>query len=191
MPSRSATSTNPLLRLLRTELVPRVLPLALGFDRAVAYGFRTVSQLNIGYRHSPAVQEGRLRCAEDPWLATGSPMRASPGWARKPGSVRHWPRPGFHLLLCGPPSDWHTGQLTTLRHRHSDTLAVHHLTRTATPGALQDRNGQAFARLGIDGTAQYLIRPDGHIGYRAGGDDLAGLQRHLARWLPNTTSRPA
>ena len=54
-----ATSTNPLLRALRTRLVPRVLPLGLRLDRAVAYGFRTVAQLNIGYRHSPAVQEGR------------------------------------------------------------------------------------------------------------------------------------
>ena len=43
----------------------------------------------------------------------------------------------------------------------------------------------------IDGTAQYLIRPDGQIGYRCGGDDLAGLQRYLGRWLPNATSRPA
>jgi hypothetical protein len=48
-----------------------------------------------------------------------------------------------------------------------------------------------FTRLGVDGTAQYLIRPDGHIGYRGGDDDLAGLQCYLARWLPNTTSRPA
>jgi hypothetical protein len=68
---------------------------------------------------------------------------------------------------------------------------VHHLTREATPGALHDFDGQAFARLGADGTAQYLIRPDGHIGYRADGGDLAGLQGYLARWLPNTPSRPA
>jgi hypothetical protein len=68
---------------------------------------------------------------------------------------------------------------------------VHHLTRAAMPGALQDFDGRGFARLGVDGTAQYLVRPDGHVGYRCGGDDLAGLQRYLARWLPNTTSRPA
>jgi hypothetical protein len=67
---------------------------------------------------------------------------------------------------------------------------VHHLTREAAPAVLEDVDGQVFARLGVDGTAQYLIRPDGHIGYRCGGDDLAGLQRYLARWLP-TTSRPA
>ena len=38
--------------------------------------------------------------------------------------------------------------------------------------------------------AQYLIRPDGHIGYRCGGTDLDGLQHYLAHWLPksHTTS---
>jgi 2-polyprenyl-6-methoxyphenol hydroxylase-like FAD-dependent oxidoreductase len=53
-----ATSTNRILRAARTQLVPRVLPVALRLDSALAYGFRTVSQLGITYRHSPAVQEG-------------------------------------------------------------------------------------------------------------------------------------
>src|SRR5215208_527719 len=72
-----------------------------------------------------------------------------------------------------------------------DTLAVHHVTRAASPGAFHDVGGQVFVRLGIDGTAQYLIRPASYIGYRCGGDDLAGLQRYLARWLPNAPARPA
>jgi 2-polyprenyl-6-methoxyphenol hydroxylase-like FAD-dependent oxidoreductase len=186
-----ATSTNPLLRALRTQLVPRVLPLALRFDRAMASGFRTVSQLNISYRHSPAVQEGRptlrrgLRAGDR--LPDARTTRDGQGcWLGEALAA-----PGFHLLLCGPPGDWHPSQLTALRHRYPDTLTVHYLTREATPGALQDFDGQVFARLGVDGTAQYLVRPDGHIGYRCGGDDLAGLQRYLARWLPNTASRPA
>jgi len=72
-----------------------------------------------------------------------------------------------------------------------DILAVHHLTREATPGALHDLDGHVYARFGVDGTAHYLIRPDGHIGYRCGGTDLDGLRNYLTRWLPNTTSRPA
>ena len=68
---------------------------------------------------------------------------------------------------------------------------MRHLTPTATPGALHDLDGNLFARLGVNDSAQYLVRPDGHIGYRCGGDDLAGLQRYLARWLPTTPSRPA
>jgi hypothetical protein len=29
---------------------------------------------------------------------------------------------------------------------------------------------------------QYLIRPDGHIGYCSGGADLQGLHAYLERW---------
>jgi len=186
-----ATSTNPLLRALRTRLVPRVLPLGLRLDRTVASGFRTIAQLNISYRDSPAVQEGRPTLRRGPKAGDRLPD------ARISRDGQHcWlgealAAPGFHLLLCGPPGDWHPSQLTALRHRYPDTLAVHHLTRAATPGALHDVGGRVFARLGVDGTAQYLIRPDGQIGYRCSGDDLAGLQRYLGRWLPNAASRPA
>jgi hypothetical protein len=31
-------------------------------------------------------------------------------------------------------------------------------------------------------TAHYLVRPDGHVGYRAAGTDLGGLRRWLERW---------
>jgi 2-polyprenyl-6-methoxyphenol hydroxylase-like FAD-dependent oxidoreductase len=185
------TSTNPLVRALRTRLAPRVLPLGLRFDRAAAYGFRTIAQLDINYRHSPAIQEGRPALRRGPRAGDRLPDArvAQDGQACWLGEALAGP--GFQLLLCGPVGDWHPSQLTALRHRYPDTLAVHHLTREATPGALEDSDGQLFARLGVDGTAQYLIRPDGHIGYRCGGDDLAGLHRYLARWLPNTPSRPA
>jgi hypothetical protein len=52
------------------------------------------------------------------------------------------------------------------------------------PGALHNADRQAFARLGVEQAAHYLIRPDGHLAYRASGTDLDGLQRHLAHWLP-------
>jgi 2-polyprenyl-6-methoxyphenol hydroxylase-like FAD-dependent oxidoreductase len=187
----AATSTNPLARVLRTRLTPRVLPQALKFDRALASGFRTIAQLNISYRHSPAVQEGRPRLRRGPRAGDRLPDArvARDGQACWLGEALA--APGFHLLLCGPPGDWHTSQLTALRHRYPDTLAVHHLTPAAIPGALHDLDGQVFARLGVYDTAQYLIRPDGHIGYRCGGDDLAGLQRYLAHWLPNAPPHPA
>ena len=186
-----ATSTNSLIRALRTRVVPQVLPLGLRFDRAVAAGFRTVAQLNIGYRHSPAVEEGDPRLRRGPRAGDRLPDARISRDGQECWLGVALATPGFHLLLFGQVGDWHPSQLTTLRHRYADTLAVHHLTRTAAPGALHDLHGQAFARPGVNDRAQYLIRPDGHVGYRAGGDDLAGLQRYLARWLPNTTSRPA
>jgi 2-polyprenyl-6-methoxyphenol hydroxylase-like FAD-dependent oxidoreductase len=186
-----ATSTNPILRVIRTRLVPRVLPLALRVARALAYGFRVISQLGISYRHSPAVQEGRPALRGGPRAGDRLPdariaQDGQVGWL---GEALAAPR--FHLLLCGPPDAWDADQLTAVRARYRDVLAVLHLTRDATPGALHDITRQALPRLGVSDTAHYLIRPDGHIGYRAAGTDLGGLQRYLARWLPNPTRHPA
>jgi 2-polyprenyl-6-methoxyphenol hydroxylase-like FAD-dependent oxidoreductase len=186
-----ATSTNPVLRTLRTRLVPAVLPLALRFGRGLAYGFRTVSQLGIGYRHSPAVQDGRPALRRGPRAGDRLPdvrvaRDGQVGWLGEALAT-----PGFHLLLCGRPGDWDAGQLAVVRRRYPDTLAVHHLSRQGAPGALRDLDGQAFARLGVKQTAQYLVRPDGHVGYRAAGTDLDGLQHYLDRWLPNPTPHPA
>jgi 2-polyprenyl-6-methoxyphenol hydroxylase-like FAD-dependent oxidoreductase len=186
-----ATSTNPLIRALRTHVVPRVLPLALRFDRGLASGFRTVSQLNISYRRSPAVQEGQPTLRTGPKAGDRLPDArvARDGQACWLGEALAAPR--FHLLLCGPVSGWNPSQLTAVRRHHPDTLAVHHLSHDAAAGALHDVDGQALVRLGVADSAHYLVRPDGHVAYRAAGTDLDGLQRHLARWLPNPTPHPA
>ncbi len=183
-----ATSTNPILRVIRTQLVPRVLPLALRFDRGLAYGFRTVSQLGIGYRHSPAVQEGRPALRRGPRAGDRLPDARIARDGQECWLGEALAAPGFHLLLCGHPNDWDAGQLAAAGGRYAGVLAVHHLTREAVPGALHDSNRQALSRLGVSDTAHYLIRPDGHIGYRAAGTDLDGLQRYLARWLPGTAA---
>jgi 2-polyprenyl-6-methoxyphenol hydroxylase-like FAD-dependent oxidoreductase len=52
-----ATSTNPLVRAARTRL-PRLAPLALRFGPARAAAFRTLAQLAVNYRHSPAAANG-------------------------------------------------------------------------------------------------------------------------------------
>ena len=184
-----ATSTNPLVRTLRTRLVPRVLPLALRFGRGVAYGFRTVSQLGIGYRRSPAVEEGRPALRRGPRAGDRLPdarvvRDGQPCWL---GEALAAPR--FHLLACGPVGRWDVDRLAALRRRHPDLLAVHHLTRQATPGVLHDPDGGALSRLGVPEVAHYLVRPDGHVGYRAAGPDLDGLDHHLARWLPGSADR--
>jgi hypothetical protein len=186
-----ATSTNPVVRAARTRLVPRVLPPALRLDRALAYGFRTISQLGIRYRHSPAVQEGQPALRRGPRAGDRLPdarvaRDGQVGWL---GETLAAPR--FHLLLCGSPGSWDTGQLSEVRERYHDTLLVQYLTRNAVPRALHDVDGQAFARLGVDDTAHYLIRPDGHIGYRAAGTDLRGLQQYLAHLLPHAPPHPA
>jgi hypothetical protein len=87
-----ATSTNPLLRALRTRLVPTVLPLGLRFDRSMAYGFRTISQLGIGYRHCPAVQEGCPALRRGPRAGDRLPDARVAETGRSAGWARRWPR---------------------------------------------------------------------------------------------------
>jgi 2-polyprenyl-6-methoxyphenol hydroxylase-like FAD-dependent oxidoreductase len=54
-----ATSTNPLVSMLRRRIAPLLAPLVLRWGRGRALGFRAISQLGVRYRRSPAVGEGR------------------------------------------------------------------------------------------------------------------------------------
>ena len=103
-------------------------------------------------------------------------LRISVPLARLPSTAIHW-----HLLLCGRPDARGTPASSppTARYRRTAPDPRGRAQRSADVG------GQAFARLGVKQTAHYLIRPDGHVGYRAAGTDLDGLQRHLAHWLPH------
>ncbi len=179
-----ATSESQILRLLRTQLLPRLAPLALRFSKGRAYFFRILAQLRIHYRSSPAVQEGEPALTRGPKAGDRLPdariaSDGQPGWLQEALAAPH-----FHLLLCGPANGWQAEQLAPLDERYGGLVAVHQLTREATPGALHDADGEAFARLGVDREAHYLVRPDGHIAYRSRGTDLGGAHRFLARWLP-------
>jgi hypothetical protein len=62
-------------------------------------------------------------------------LRISVPLARLPSTAIHW-----HLLLCGRPDAWDTGQLTAVR-----TLPpLQHLTREAAPSALQTSAGRRW-----------------------------------------------
>jgi hypothetical protein len=103
---------------------------------------------------------------------------------------------GFHVILCGPAAVWPESDTVELTERYGDLVTVHHLTRDNAPGALYDHTGQASYQLGMTdhggdpvGAVHYLIRPDGHIGYRAGTNDLGGLHTYLERWIrPSITT---
>jgi 2-polyprenyl-6-methoxyphenol hydroxylase-like FAD-dependent oxidoreductase len=186
----AATSQRALLRFVRSRLVPHVLPWALRPRIGRRWAFRTVSELGISYRHSPQVERGRggpgpqpgdrlpdarvLRAGADLWL-----QQATGGTA-------------FCLLLCGPPEGWDAPAVAHLAERFAPFLVVHRLSPDR-PGAertadLVDRDG-ALHRLGVRQYTHFVVRPDGHIGYRADDADLAGAQLYLARWLPPGRAR--
>jgi 2-polyprenyl-6-methoxyphenol hydroxylase-like FAD-dependent oxidoreductase len=182
-----ATSTNPLIRFARTRIAPALIPLVLRPRTLRGYAFRTVSQLSIRYRGSALSVNG-----------PGSPRRGPKAGDRLPDApLRHHGRattlhevtssPGWHLLLCGPADAWPASVTAGI----GDPIANHRLSSAEAPGLLQDLDGQAHRRLGLSAgdLATFLIRPDGHVGYRSGGPDLTGLQSYLRRWLPAGTAR--
>jgi 2-polyprenyl-6-methoxyphenol hydroxylase-like FAD-dependent oxidoreductase len=190
---RIATSTNPVIRLLRTRLAPELVRLALSSRRGRALAFRSLSQLAINYRQSPICHEGEPRLRGGARAGDRLPDAPVTPEGRPPTTLHQVLDPaGFHLLLTGPPDAWSTGAVGPDQLRCS-RITVHRLAGEPQPGALQDTGGQAHARLGVvrpGGASHHLVRPDGHIAYRAAGTDLTGLDQYLARWtlLPSTTA---
>jgi hypothetical protein len=181
------TSTNPLVGVLRRRIAPLLAPLVLRWGKGRALAFRAVSQLGVRYRHSPAVQEGQPALRRGPRAGDRLPDALVARAGRLCWLHEALAAPRFHLLLCGPPDDWDADQLAAIRVRYPDLVEVHRLTAHPAPEALAD-NGTALARLGVRHAAQYLVRPDGHIGYRSAGTDLHGAAEYLARWLPPSTA---
>lgn len=183
-PFKIATSTNPLIRYGRSRLAPAVLPLVLKATWGRARIFRAVSELGINYRRSPLSQNGPGSHRRGPKAGDRLPDapvidNGEPNTLHRALAGAHW-----HLLLCGPAEDWPDPPGTAFSH-FSGRLTCHTLTPHPSAGALHDAQGLAARRLRLApaGTAQYLIRPDGYIGYRAGGTDLEGLTLYLRRWL--------
>jgi len=182
----AATSTNRAVRVARTHLAPRLLPVVLRFRPGRAYAFRTITQLGIRYRHGSAIAPSPRWAARRPHAGDRLPdarvtRDARPTWLHEAVSA-----PAFHLLLCGPQANWNASAVLALTERYAGLLACHLLDRSPGPEVLVDPAGDALARLRVRGNAALLVRPDGHIAQRTDGRDLTAVQDHLARWLTAT-----
>jgi 2-polyprenyl-6-methoxyphenol hydroxylase-like FAD-dependent oxidoreductase len=174
---RVVASPSPWMRPLRSRVAPVVLPWLLRSRRGRALAFRTVSQLGIRYRRSPAVQP--------------APPAAGRQWRRRQHGpvagdrlpdlpIRHDGRTtslqqlltpsSFHLLLCG---------------RSRDDAEVDRLLRRFGDAVRADRLDEPTGRrLGLPGGVGVLVvRPDAHVACRTDGADLRDAERYLATWL--------
>jgi 2-polyprenyl-6-methoxyphenol hydroxylase-like FAD-dependent oxidoreductase len=181
-----ATSRNRFVRFARTRIAPLMIPLALRPKISRSYAFRTLSQLAIRYRASPLSLNG-------PGSPRGGPLAGDrlpdgPVLCDGQRSTLHAAiaTPGWHLLRCGPSDAWSAAELASIRDPYTRLVTVHHLSATDGLGTLHDVDGRLLRRLGVRSgdSAQYLVRPDGHIAYRSGASDDDGLIRYLHRWLP-------
>ncbi len=168
---------------LRRIVVRRLVAPALSRHRIRAIAFHFVSQLGVRYRASPAVTEGEPRLRRGPRAGDRLPDAR----VRRAGATTYLQQelshPHLQLLLCGPVGEWDTDRLTELVVQFTDLLVTTHLTSDDVEGALVDCDGEALARLGVETTAQYVVRPDGHVGFRCAGTDLSRATRYLDQWF--------
>lgn len=182
-PFSIATSTGPLFRFVRTHVVPRVASLAVRFDAPRAYVYRRLAQLEVRYRSSPITHEGAPPLRHGPMAGDRLPDAALTREGRSVSLQRELSGPSLHLLLCGPVRAWDPGQLSTLREHLGTLLATHHLASEPSTVTLADESGEALVRLGVEQEGHYLVRPDGHVAYRAAGTDLEPMARWLHEWV--------
>jgi 2-polyprenyl-6-methoxyphenol hydroxylase-like FAD-dependent oxidoreductase len=181
---RAATSVNPLVGLLRTHVAPTLLSLAARSPAARVRAFRAFAELTVNYRRSPAVEEGQPVLHDGPRAGDRLPDARVLRAEREVWLQEAVAAPRFHLLLCGPRDPWPEERLTELRRRYDAIMSVHRLTRDAGNRSLRDASGEVLARLGVETTGVYLIRPDGYVSFRAAGPDLQRLDPYLERWIP-------
>ena len=193
-------SASPIAAWFRRRIVARLVPWIFRSAGLRNRAFKFVSELGIAYRRSPAAVEGKPRLRSGPRAGARMPDAPVVQHGRSSHLQGELAGPRFHLLLCGDPSRWDKQGADDLAARYGDLLQVNYLGRAAAPGVLVDPTGEALERLGVrrgEVAAQYLVRPDGYIGARCAGRDLACVDRYLARWVfaataaPVSTLRPA
>ncbi len=186
-----ATSRHPVVLRVRERVAPVAVGLAAHAHGARALAFRTVAELRIGYRDSPlsasATADGRASRGRH-WRAPRSGDRLPDALVLVDGRTstlhRALARPGFHLLLWDPHGSCPPGTVAAVERRYGDVVTVHRLGPRRSGADLEDLAGQLLRRLGVtpDRPAHLLVRPDGHLALRGGGD-LRPLRAYLERWF--------
>lgn len=171
------TSRRPVIRALRDLLVPTLAPRLLASPRVRREIVRFLSQLDIRYHQSRFVCEAAATDAALPGgPAAGCRM---PDLDLEGGPLYAWLRePWLHVLAAGDVDD-----TAALERRFATTTRVHRI-------AARPENRAALERLGVTRAAVYVIRPDGHVGFRSAGPGLEAVERYLAE-LTAGAARPA
>ncbi len=172
-------------RMIRRRVLPYVAPYLLRAPRVRRAAFDFISELGIHYRQSPAVEEGTPPLRLGPRAGDRIPDLVIEVEGQKVHLQDVLAGARIHLLLCGTAEGWDRARVAGLVERYPRLLEVHYVGRDPSARTLVDHSGDTLAQLGVrDGsTAQYLVRPDGHIGFRCGGQQLEAAERYLGCWF--------
>lgn len=181
-------SGSPAFMSLRRIMVRRVVAPTLSSARIRAFAFHFVSQLGIRYRASPAVTEGTPKLRRGPRAGDRLPDARVRRGPQSTYLQQELSSPHVQLLLCGAIASWDATRIAQITTQFSSVLKVSFLTSEEADGALVDVEHEALIRLGVENTAQYVIRPDGHVGFRCAGTDVDGAREYLERWFMPATN---
>jgi 2-polyprenyl-6-methoxyphenol hydroxylase-like FAD-dependent oxidoreductase len=182
------TSAGRVAAWVRRVVVARVLPRVLRSRRLRTVAFHFISELGIRYRNSPVVAEGAPPLRAGPRAGDRLPDAHVARNGRSTHLQREVTGPCLHLLLCGALEAWDHAQVGGLARQYAGLLIVRFLTQNPVSDALVDSHDEVLRRLGVEEMAQYLVRPDGYIGFRCAGRDLKEVTGYLRQWF---TSSPA
>jgi hypothetical protein len=161
----AVVSPGRLARFVRTEIVPRVMPLLFARGAVRRFMFRTISQTTINYRHSILSQgsAGSIRGGDRlPWV---------PGEGQvdnfSPLESLDW-----QVHIYGQPD---TAVAHVCRQRG---ISLHAFPWT--PGA---------ERAGLARNALYLVRPDGYVGLAQANPEPGELEGYLNTWCSGLDRR--
>jgi 2-polyprenyl-6-methoxyphenol hydroxylase-like FAD-dependent oxidoreductase len=141
-------------RLLRRWLLPRLLPIAAGFEIGRHAFFRLISQIRIAYPHS-ALSEGKAG-----GVAAGERLP----WVAEADNFAPLDGQGWRLQVHGAVAP-----------DLAAAAAAHGLPVDAFPWTT------AAGRAGLARDAAYLLRPDGHVGLADPRQDPGHLAAYAAR----------
>jgi 2-polyprenyl-6-methoxyphenol hydroxylase-like FAD-dependent oxidoreductase len=182
-----AMSANRAATWARGVVMPHVLPRVFQSQRLRRAAFAFVSELGIRYRRSVAVTEGVPRLREGPRAGDRLPDVQLLKDGRAVYLQQAVAGPYLTLLLCGERQMWDSGAIVQLQQHYGGILSVAYLSREPFDGALADTTGEALTMLGVRDSGQYLVRPDGYIGYRSAGRSFDELEKYLAGWYSRPT----
>ncbi|MEN3277185.1 MAG: hypothetical protein V7631_2975 [Massilia sp.] len=151
------TAGGPVAEVVRTGIVPRVMPLLAKLPAAREFFFRTISQTLVHYRHAPlnTGSAGKVHGGDRlPWVAPADLDGAD--------NFAPLPQPGWQAHVYGMPKP----EVATWCALHGVPLR-----RFAW--------GDACAAAGLARDALYLLRPDSYVGLAAGTADTGALDDYL------------